>query len=250
MVSGCAFGFTQTMSDLGPAVGAIFELLSPIVGPVFKAMFRTVFGMVALVSFAVIGSVWFASQGSMLRGLLAATLCLVSGAIVTGVLVMKNGMLRGLLAAVERVSIGKKTLSLVFSKLGVDESGANENRTGLLGTAERIPLAQAQAKLQTVVQSVLQERAEKTGFRAWISRKLMYALLERVEALTLARFRDENASSGGVNLLKVRDELGGSIDSMIGLQVQSQANRLNMLIAGGYALGAALIGLGVSKLNI
>jgi hypothetical protein len=236
------------MPDLGPAVGAFLELLSPILGPVVKAFFRTTFGMVFLVLCCLGISVTLAAHGSVLRGVIAGVGCAALGAFVTFFLALKNAVLRGLVAAVERVTFGARAVKLIFSKLGIDD--ASESHGGLLGTAERMPLRQAEEKVRGVVMGLLNERAQKSGLRAWLARKIMASVLDRVETLTLARFRSEDAAKGGVDLRVVRDELGASVDGLIARQVTAQANRLTAMVAIAYSVATVLIGIGVARLNI
>jgi hypothetical protein len=167
----------------------------------------------------------------------------------TGLLAVKNAVLRGVLAAVAQLGLGKRAVLLVFSRLGVDDAGAHGERAGTLGrAAERVPLREAEQQLTQVVLSLLAERSGKSGVRAWVARGLLATVLARVQAFTLARFREDGAQHGGVDLVKVRDELGGSVDGLIATQVLAQLNRLNVVVVAGYAAFVALLTLAVSRL--
>jgi hypothetical protein len=155
---------------------------------------------------------------------------------VTLLLAVKNAVLRGLLAGVEKTQLGAKAVGLVFGQLGV-----RDEATGAVAQlAQRVPLREAEAKLTGVVEGVLKARAEQRGLRAWVARGVLSAVVVRVQALTLARFRSEDLAHGGIDLLRVRDELVLAADALIVTQVNQQALRLTGLVAFGY-LGSALL---------
>ena len=152
------------MGDLGPAVGSLPEIVSPVLGAAFRALLRTVFGIVLLVLTCIAGSVWLGAQGSVLRGVIAGLLCLVAGVVVTGIVALKNAMLRGVLAAVEKVSLGQRAVRLVFTYIGVRDETTQGERAGAVGRlAERVPLRDAEVRLRGAVQGLLKERADKLG---------------------------------------------------------------------------------------
>ncbi len=239
------------MGDLGPTFGAILEAFGPVIGAALKALLRTVAGMVLFGVTVTVAVVWISSNGSWVRGALAAVCCLVALAIVTGIVAVKNAVLRGLLAGVEKIALGQKLFRLVFDQLGVSEESVQGERAGGVGRAlERLPLREAEAKLEGAVTAVLGQHSLERGVRAWLSRKLMAAALARVRSVTLARFRTQQAQLGGVDLLAVRNELGGAIDGLIARQVAAHLAKLNLLIAGLYLALAALAGLAASKLPL
>jgi hypothetical protein len=226
------------MSDLGPAVGAFLEVFGPVLGVALRSLVSTALGLAVFCVACATGSAWLAADGSWTRGLVAGGLCLLGGVAVTGVLAVKNGVLGGLLAAVEKVALGGRAVRLIFGQLGVgDETGA----VGAL--VERVPLGDAEARLKAVIERLLAERAAKSGLRAWLARATMAAIFLRVETFTLARFRADASAGGGVDLRLVRDQLGSSIDSLIAGEVRAQLRRLNVLVAGAYAAGAVAVGL-------
>jgi len=237
------------MPDLGPVFGALLDLFGPVIGAALKALLKTVFGMVLLGAVVTVTTVYFAAQGSWLRALIAAALSLVALAIVTGILAVKNAIMRGLLHGLKKLQLGNKVLMLVFNQLGVTEKSTQGERAGAVGRAvEKLPLRDAEAKLSGAVLSLLAERAGKTGVRAWLSRKLIEAALTRIETLTLARFREEDSRTGGVDLLVVRDELAASIDGTLAGMINAQLNKLNLLVAGLYVVFAVLIAIALPRL--
>jgi hypothetical protein len=196
-----------------------------------------------------VATVAFVSQGVWQRGVLAAVLLLIALVVFTGVLAVKNAVMRGLLHGLQKLALGRRVLGVLFAKLGVTEDGTQGERAGaIVRTIERIPLREAEVRLRGAVNAVLAERAEKTGMRAWLARKLIALAVTRIEAITLARFRSEDAKSGGVDLLIVRDELSKTIDQRLASTVASRLKRLNVGIAGLYLALAAAVALGLHLL--
>ncbi len=239
------------MPDLGPAFGALLELFGPVVGEALKALLRTVFGMVLLGAAVMACTVGYAAQGSWLRGLIAGGLCAVALAVVTGILAVKNAVMRGLLHGIERLGLSAKLLRILFDQIGVTEASEQGERAGAVGrAAERVPLAQAEKRLRGAVEGLLGQRAAKTGVRAWMARKVMAGTLVRVEAVTLTRFREDDAKLGGVDLKLVRDELGAGIDGAIGRSIASKLNALNIVIAGVFVILSGFIAIAVARLQV
>jgi hypothetical protein len=230
------------MPDLGPVFGALLELFGPVIGAALKALMKTVFGMVLLGALVTSVTVYEAAQGSWLRALIAAVLSLVALAIITGMMAVKNAVMRGLLHGLKTLNLGTRLFTMLFDKLGVTEESKKGDRAGALGRAvERIPLQQAEERLSNAVLSVLAERAGKTGFRAWLAGKLISSAVERIQSITLARFRSENAKAGGVDLIVVRDELIVTIDKTLAGMISAQLNKLNFVFATLYVVFAVAI---------
>ncbi len=232
------------VGDLGPAFGAIVEVLGPLVGTALRTLLRTTLGVLlfgcaclGLAAWWVIDS-WRSAALLLVPGLLALV-------VLAGVLAAKNAVLRGAIAGLQRLGLGGRLVRAAFSRLGVADDTAHGERAGTLGrVAERVPLQAAEQRFTAAVAGLLAERAAKTGVRAWLARRLMATVLERVSRVTLARFRQDEAQHGGVDLTLVRDELGGSIDGLLAAQLAAQLNRLNLLAGAGYALlvtGLALL---------
>jgi hypothetical protein len=233
------------MPDYGPALGALLETLAPVLGPALRALVRTTVGMVVFGLCCLAVAEW-AVADAWLRALLLGVPGGIALVGVTGVLGVKNAVLNGVLGAVQKLQVGARTVGAIFTRLGVSDDAA----PGAVGrTAQRLPLGQAERRLTEVVEGLLQERAAKTGLRAWLARKLMTSVVTRVQALTLARFRAE-ATQDGVDLLKVRAEFEGSVDALLAAQVEAQLNRLNVFIAGAYALGVTVLAVGVHLLPL
>ena len=82
-------------------------------------------------------------------------------------------------------------------------------------TVERLPLAQAEKRLEEAIREHSRASSEDSGPTDWLSRRVRTRLLGAVHEYTLARFRDENAQHGGVDLVKVQSDLGERIDAML-----------------------------------
>lgn len=232
------------MPDLGPAFAGLLELFGPIIGAALKALLRTVFGMVLLGVCVTGATVYFAAQGSWLRGAIAAGLSLAALAIVTGMLAVKNAIGRGLLLGLEKLSLGRRVLTMLFNRIGVTDESAHADRAGSAGRlAEKLPLREAEEKLTNAVNGMLAEGAGKGGIRGWLMTKLLNATLTRVQAVTLTRFRSDANAASGVDLRVIRDELAGVIDAKLSGTVASKLNMLNLVIAGVYVLFSVTIAL-------
>lgn len=230
------------MPDLGPVFAGLLELFGPVIGAAVKALLRTVFGMVLLGALVTSVTVAMAADGSWLRAVIAAALSLIALAIVTGILAVKNAIMRGLLHGLQKLQLGMRVLTLLFDQLGVTEKSEQGERGGAVGrTVERLPLREAEARLSGAVNGLLAERAAKTGVRAWLARKLVTAALGRIEKITLAQFRSEDAKAGGVDLLVVRDQLSAGIDQTLAKGITAQLNKLNFLAAVLYVVFAIAI---------
>lgn len=237
------------MPDLGPAFAGLLELFGPILRVALKALLRTVFGMVLLGVVVTVATVAYVAQGSWLRGGLAAALLLVALAIATGVLAVKNAVLRGLLHGLQRLALGRRILEVLFNRLGITEGTTHGDRGGAaLQVVERVPLRDAEDRLRSAVEGLLAERAAKSGVRAWLARQLIAAAVTRIERITLARFRADDAKEPGVDLLLVRDELSATIDAALANTVSSKLNALNLVAAGLYVALACVIALGLPRL--
>jgi hypothetical protein len=230
------------MPDLGALVSPLFDLFGPVLRVALRALLRTVFGMLILASVCSALAVLYAARESVLGGLVTAAFCLVLSGVATGLLAAKNAVLRGVLEGVRSLGLGAKTVTAIFSYLGVTDASTHGERGGLTAkVAERIPLREAEARLRSAAESLLHERSTQTGVRGWLARKLLGAIVEKVERLTLARLHAMDSDHGGIDLAKVRAELATSADTLLARQIEAQMQRLTRLVAIGYMLSVALV---------
>ena len=80
------------------------------------------------------------------------------------------------------------------------------------------------------------------GFAAGSRERSKTGCSAYVETLTLARFRDESAREGGVDILRARDELSAQMDDMI----VGAVDKLMMKLTAGLVLGALVLSLALS----
>jgi hypothetical protein len=163
--------------------------------------------------------------------LAAGSLSLVTGAVAGSMLAVKRAVTTALAAGLERLGLGGRALKMMFERVLTvkDEEKMGERGAAAAQMAERVPLADAEARLEGAVKALLAERAQQRGVRAWFARKLQAAALQRVRALTLARFRSADAEYGGVDLIMVRDELGEKIDATLVGTLRAAATKVTLL---------------------
>jgi hypothetical protein len=230
------------MPDLGPFAGALFDLLGPVLRAALKTLLRTIAGMLILAGLCSALAVWYATSTSGWAGLVTAACCLALSGVATGMLAIKNAVLRGVLEGARSLRLGEKTVGAIFGFLGVTQGSSHGERGGVVThAAERIPLRAAEARLREAAEALLRERSSQPGMRGWLSKKLLTATVEKVERLTMARFHAEESAHGGIDLAKVQGELAGSVDILLAQQIEAQARRLTRLIALGYMLAVALV---------
>jgi hypothetical protein len=234
------------MPDLAPLV----EALMPLLGPAFSAFLRTTFGMTFMGLGVAVLSFYLAAQGSTLRGVIALLLALATCVGLGLLLAGKRAVMRALLQGVKKLGLGKRTLGLLFERLlGVAEGSAKGERGGAVArTVERLPLAEAETQLREVARGLVRADERTPGLRARLARALQARLLEKIEQATLAGFREENEKTGGVNLLKVRDELAGKVDGMLAERLEGAASRVTVIVVAASLLVSVGLALAVSRL--
>jgi len=146
-------------------------------------------------------------------GVLAIAAALVESAAAGVWLGGKRALTVAVAHALGKLHLGRSLVRLVFERmLNVGEGGEVGERGGRMTRGlERLPLAKADDLLTRAVRAVSGE----IGQGGWLRRKVQGRSLEAVRKYTLARFRDEGASHGGIDLLKVKDELEQTIDSAL-----------------------------------
>lgn len=154
------------------------------------------------------------------------------GFVVGGVVSLKRALLSMLERGAERARVGERAVTALFRHV---LSVAPGQDGALAQAARRVPLAQAEELLRRAVQKVLSE--EDSG--GPIARRLHRLLMERVESLTLARFRAEGQD--GVDLVKVRDELAQQADAALCGSLAAGRRKFTLAYALGLPLLAVLL---------
>jgi hypothetical protein len=130
----------------------------------------------------------------------------------------KRALAMAVAHALGQMRLGRSLVRLIFERMfAIDDGGEVGERGGRITRGiERLPLAKADGLLTRAVRAVLGE----TGQGGWLRRKTQGRLFEAVHKYTLARFREDGASHGGVDLLKVQDELEQTIDHALDQKVR------------------------------
>lgn len=219
------------MADLGPALGAIGELAAPLLSRAFRAFIATTFGMITLGVLVAGGSIYaLADKGGkhMLLGAVCALLLFTLGGFgLAGQRAVGTALLEGL----RRAQLGTRTVRALFEALAATR-GAQ--------ALERLPLAQAEEKLRAVAHQIITSPMEGGGLRASLGRKIRNALVEKVETLTVKRFRAEGADAGGIDVQKIGDELAAKADETLADQVRGLMTRATLVIVLGACLAQAI----------
>jgi len=200
----------------------MIDLLRALIPPAVGAFLRTLGAMVAL-SLVLAGvSFGIAASASAGRGVVAALVALAVGLAAGVSLAGQRAAGAALMRGLGELKLGERTVALVFDRL-LQSSAAP--------TLERLPMAQAEARLREVIEG-LTSGAGEGGLKGWLLGKLRSRLLEKVSLATLARFREEGQADGGVDLVKVRDDLSARADSLLKGKVQSALRRTTLILAG------------------
>ena len=174
----------------------------------------------ALLAFTALGLVlaalcWYWMSGTHpVYGAIAAAAAVLEAVVVGVILGGKRGLVMALVHGLRTYRLGGAVVGLLFKRLlGVSaEAPAGERGNRLARAAGRVPLAQAEARLSGAVSTILAAPAEGGGLWGWWRRRLQTRLVAAVGKYTLARFREEGAGGGGVDLVKVQADLAARVD--------------------------------------
>jgi hypothetical protein len=157
------------------------------------------------------------AQNHPIYGVIGGVLALLECTVVGFVWAVKRGILMALIQGLKEYSLGKAVVRLLFHRfLGVSENDLSDERGGVIAsTVERLPLAQAEKRLRQAVHDLLDSPETGSGLANRARRWLQTQLLRRVEAYTLARFRERGAAEGGVDLLLVQADLENHLDDLL-----------------------------------
>ncbi len=168
-------------------------------------------------------------------GLLAAALALAESLALGVLLGGQRALLSALIQGIRSLGLGRTAVQLLFEHLlgisGEQEFGA---RGGTIArTVEHLPLAQAEERLNQVVRDLLRAPAAGSKATGWIRRRLEAKLVGSVQKYTLARFREEGAQQGGVDLRKVQQTLEGRVDDWVMAKLQAGRTGWTVLVSVG-----------------
>jgi hypothetical protein len=182
-------------------------------------------------------SFFYLNQFHWIHGLLGAFLCLVE-AVATGFFFgLKRAIALTLAHALGTLRLGAALVRFLFERLlGMADGQELGERGGAMAKRiERLPLAQAEARLNSVVHQFTGD-AEQAG---WLARKIQTRLLDAVRKFTLARFRAQEAKHGGIDLLQIRQELEPTIDDKLVEKVSGGLKLWTLIVFLGLPAAAA-----------
>lgn len=222
----------------------ILSAAADIAGPALGSFFKTALLMSALAVVLSIAGYFVAADGSALRGLLAVLAAVIACAVIGFTASWKQALAGGALAALRKYKLAAALLSVVFDRmLGVAEGSEAGARGGrIVQTIERIPLNDAVTKLRMAIIHRVKAAPMGGGLSGMLRRKVESILLGYIEKIALTRFRDEANREGGVDLIKVRNELAITIDELIIDRIGGAMLKTTLLLAAGAAalsIGAA-----------
>jgi hypothetical protein len=227
------------MPDLGPLVDALGSLLKPLL----RAFLRTAAGMFTLsILLSIVVYKIAAAGGSPWKAMVAVLLVLVLGAILGGMLSVKRAVLFALREGARAQRLGQRTLDALFGRLLGVKSG--EQATGVGAVVEKVPLGRAEQLAKDAAAGLIREGKSTGFFRARLHRMLV----EKIESITLTRFRAEESAAGGIDLIKVRDELGASVEEKLLGIIDGMMLKFTALICLGFSASAILIALAIQKI--
>jgi hypothetical protein len=182
-----------------------------------RSFLLTLLFMLLLGAVLAIASYWILSGPHWVYGVVAALAALGECVILGVVLAAKRAIAVTSIYGLRKYQIGRAAVHLIFGRLlGVTAEEVHGERGGWLArTAERLPLSQAEKRLDEAIHGIINASSEDGGLTGWLRRRVQNRLLGAVHRYTLARFREEDAQHGGVDLVKVQSDLGERIDGML-----------------------------------
>ncbi|HWG43962.1 MAG TPA: hypothetical protein VN688_14385 [Gemmataceae bacterium] len=162
-------------------------------------------------------SYYMLSAQNGVYGVIAALIALIECVVVGIVLGAKRAVVVAMLHGLHKYQLGSAAVRLIFGRLlGVSAEQAHGERGGwATRTAERLPLAQAEQRLDDAIHHLVQAPPAGSGLTGWLRCRVQIRLTNTVGKFTLARFREEHAQHGGVDLAKVQTNLGDRIDDLL-----------------------------------
>ena len=192
------------MSDLRSLAGGIVGLA----GVAFRS-FLTTFFIVLLAGALLAGVSYYYLRDHPFYGALAVVVALAESLIVGLVFGAKRAVVTALAHGFRTLGLGRRVVGTVFDRL------SGERGEWVAQRLESLPLAQAEKGLDQAVRHVVNVGASEGASSGWVRPRLEKRLLGLVQKVTLARFREEGAERGGVNVARVRTDLESRIDDVL-----------------------------------
>ncbi|MDY0169536.1 MAG: hypothetical protein RBS80_23540 [Thermoguttaceae bacterium] len=178
---------------------------------------------------------------------IAGLLVLVEAAVIGVVLGWKRAQVLTLAHGLGSLRLGRSLVRLVFGCMieAVSNDGAEPGVGRLARGLERIPLARAQELLEAAIGSVLGSGDQ----RGWLRQRVRQRLLQMVRKYTLTRFREEAAGRGGIDLVKVKEELEETLDDAVVQKLRKPLRFATALVIVGFPLVVAVQTWGIVMLS-
>lgn len=217
---------------------SITNHLTTLVGVTLRAFAGTLFCLMLLGVIIASLSYYLLNQHHWFFAALAFALALVEAIIVGVLLGIKRATVMALTHAFGSLRLGQLLVRLIFENmLGIAETtNANQPAATPRHALEFLPLAHADELLSNAVRRLTGENKP----RGWVRRKINTQLLLLVKKYTLARFREEGARHGGINLLKMKQELEQNVDAMLIEKVQEGLQLWTIFVIAGLLIFVAL----------
>jgi len=230
-------------------IGFVMEAIAPSISRAFSTFLKTAAGMILLSTLFLFGSYWYASQTSALHGWLSLGGTLVFCIVGSSAIASKQTITSVIIHALEKYKLGSKIIPLLFHYiLAVDErKEQGERGITIAQLSEDLPLKKAEKLFQNAVNSLIRTSSQKSGISSWFKTKVSTFLLYKIEQVTLAEFRTEEQTAGGVNLILVRDRLSLEIDLLLINAVKSAGLKTTLLILGGIVLASSVLSYGLVR---
>jgi hypothetical protein len=182
-------------------------------------------------------SYYFLREQEWIYGVIAVLVALIESVATGVVLGAKRAMVMVAAHGLGELQLGRTLVGLIFDRmLGVTGGGEVGERGGVIAqSVERLPFAQADELLSSAVRGLT---GEAQG--GWLRRKIQGRMFEGVRKYTLAHFREEGAKHGGIDLLKMKQELEDTVDAALIRKVRGGLRLWTTLVIIGLPIVVAV----------
>lgn len=225
-----------------PATGRSQGLLATAAGSAWSGVraFAATLAIVGVLGVVLAGVSFFLLRRDPYVAAVAAVVALIESLVTGFLLAGKLGLFAAIAQGLRGANPAGALFGAMFDRLLEVGRGEPMGERGTLAAqvAERIPLAQAERRLRNVVVGLVgsQPQTAESGIVAKARRWIRRGSLRRIEKYTLAQFRDDAATTGGVDLHRVREHLEGKIDALLVGKLKAGVN----LWTAGVMLGLPL----------
>lgn len=160
-------------------------------------------------------------------GAIAAVVAVVEAGAAGVLLGGKRALVVAIVEGLRTMGLGRAAVGAVFDRIVKLTGGAHGERGNALARGlERLPLNQAEAAAREAVDSLI----AKPGDGGWLRRTVRTRLVQMAGTYTLARFREEGATHGGIDLVRLRTDLETRVDQTLIDKVRSGMRLWTVLV--------------------